>query len=167
MPRYVRFLRHSHFKDAHHWRTPADVTELQSQHFRKGIDGTVSFYFVDDTEKSLRRLVVAFVVSHPNQIEKCGYRYVDEAAFQDFIPRLTKSQGETPDREVNDWHFEIVEPSEEEVLNITFTLGRLGTGDQWSVPKLRPAIVEAYRAKDIDIARMSVEVRKQVLTICG
>ena len=87
--------------------------------------GELSLWHIEDDQSNLDRVIAALAATR-NHFDHYAYHLIDLTVLEDegFEPK--KTDGETPDNGVNQWHFDIIELTPKKVADLTLTFFHKG-----------------------------------------
>lgn len=148
MPNLLRQLRK---RNKWHWNQPLswlDEGDVPADPLAnlETTKNTLSVFEVDDDISKIERIAAAMAGQSTNGPEEFDYIIFDQSILSEVGIKILKSNGQTPDNEVNSWHYDLTE------ISVT----KLASLAKHIVPSTKSRQILSKRVKEVFIenARM-------------
>ncbi len=127
----------------------------------KTINNTLSVWWVDDSQKNLERVVIAFAANR-DSFAQVDYALFDKQILSDLNIKFEKSSGDTPDGEVNKWHLDLVELTASKRFSLAMTIMVQAQKERISKKAIEERIIEAVKSKQLSLDKMHKNLQTKI-----
>lgn len=134
------------------WLAAGEVQADAVRDFSSIRDNTMSVYLVNSEQDGFRAAIA--IASKREQTIDFGYALVEAGAVMGIGLEPMPSDGETPDPEVNAWHYELRELTFSRVAEIAKLIKQRGRVEDIPLPTFKEHLRRAVQARQLDVSQV-------------
>jgi hypothetical protein len=164
MPLYLRKIKNNRwYEKKYPWLQEDEIPGDPLNDLRTSANKLSVFVVEDENDlTSVERIAAALVATGQN-IDSFDYALIDSQTLEELDIRIQRTQGGTPDEQVNSWHCDIIELSAQKLVKLAMAMfPQADRRDRILKKDIIRLLGEGVSSRQIDLDKVSHRMREKL-----